>query len=97
VLRNGTPRSLLDTYSRLNYLMAHNIDTVGADLEAAPLGWHVEQGAARRGPRRRQPPPDLPAFGDDEFRLRSMAARFRDRRHTPISQITRILLTSTAL
>ena len=46
LLRNGTLRSLLDANPRLNYLMVHNIDTVGADLDAALLGWHIEQGAA---------------------------------------------------
>ena len=46
LLRNGTLRSLLAAHPRLNYLMAHNIDTVGADLDPALLGWHIEQGAA---------------------------------------------------
>jgi hypothetical protein len=46
LLRNGTLRSLLDANPRLNYLMVHNIDTVGADLEPALLGWHMQQGAA---------------------------------------------------
>ena len=30
----------------MNYLLVHNIDTVGADLDPALLGWHIEQGAA---------------------------------------------------
>jgi hypothetical protein len=46
LLRNGTLRALLETHPKLNYLMAHNIDTVGADLDAALLGWHIERGAA---------------------------------------------------
>jgi len=46
LLRNGTLRLLLESHPRLNYLLAHNIDTVGADLDAALLGWHIEQGAA---------------------------------------------------
>ena len=46
LLRNGTLRSLVDANPRLNYLMVHNIDTVGADLDPALLGWHMEQGAA---------------------------------------------------
>jgi hypothetical protein len=46
LLRNGTLRSLLDANPRLNYLMVHNIDTVGADLDPALLGWHMQQGAA---------------------------------------------------
>ena len=46
LLRNGTLRALLDANPRLNYLMVHNIDTVGADLDPALLGWHMEQGAA---------------------------------------------------
>ena len=46
LLRNGTLLRLLDEYPHLNYLMVHNIDTAGADLDASLLGYHIEQGAA---------------------------------------------------
>jgi len=46
LLRNGTLRNLLTQYPRLNYLLVHNIDTVGADPDPALLGCHIEQGAA---------------------------------------------------
>jgi len=46
MLRNGTLRALLEHDARLKYLLMHNIDTVGADLDAALLGYHIEQGAA---------------------------------------------------
>ncbi|MGA3015913.1 MAG: UTP--glucose-1-phosphate uridylyltransferase [Bryobacteraceae bacterium] len=45
LLRNGTLLRLLGEYPRLNYLMVHNIDTTGADLDAALLGYHIEKGA----------------------------------------------------
>ena len=45
LLRNGTLVRLLAEYPRLNYLMVHNIDTAGANLDAALLGYHIEQGA----------------------------------------------------
>ena len=46
LLRNGTLGSLLESHPRLNYLLVHNIDTVGASLDPALLGWHMAQGAA---------------------------------------------------
>jgi len=46
LLRNGTLARLLDEFPRLNYLLVHNIDTTGADLDAALLGYHIEEGAA---------------------------------------------------
>ncbi len=45
LFRNGTLQRLLGEYPRLNYLMVHNIDTTGADLDAALLGYHIEEGA----------------------------------------------------
>jgi hypothetical protein len=45
LFRNGTLQRLLAEHPRLNYLMVHNIDTTGADLDAALLGYHIEQGA----------------------------------------------------
>jgi hypothetical protein len=45
LLRNGTLLRLLEEYPRLNYLMVHNIDTTGAALDPALLGYHIEEGA----------------------------------------------------
>jgi hypothetical protein len=46
LLRNGTLLRLLEERPRLNYLMVHNIDTTGADVDAALLGYHIDEGAA---------------------------------------------------
>ncbi len=46
LLRNGVLRDLLTARPQLRYLMAHNIDTMGADVDPALLGLHIEQGAA---------------------------------------------------
>ena len=46
LLRNGVLERLLGERPQLNYLMVHNIDTAGADLDAALLGYHIDQGAA---------------------------------------------------
>ena len=46
LLRNGVLRDLLAARPQLRYLMVHNIDTMGADLDPALLGLHIEQGAA---------------------------------------------------
>jgi hypothetical protein len=46
LLRNGTLLRLLEERPRLNYLMVHNIDTTGADVDATLLGYHIDQGAA---------------------------------------------------
>jgi hypothetical protein len=46
LLRNGTLLRLLDMRPKLRYLMVHNIDTVGANADAAVLGYHIETGAA---------------------------------------------------
>jgi len=46
LLRNGTLARLLEERPRLQHLMVHNIDTAGANLDAALLGYHIEQGAA---------------------------------------------------
>ncbi|MBK8978912.1 MAG: UTP--glucose-1-phosphate uridylyltransferase [Planctomycetes bacterium] len=45
LLRNGVLADLFDRQPRLRYLLIHNIDTVGADLDPARLGLHVERGA----------------------------------------------------
>jgi hypothetical protein len=46
MLRNGVLRELLRQNPKLRYLMAHNIDTLGADLSPALLGYHIAEGAA---------------------------------------------------
>jgi hypothetical protein len=46
LLRNGTLLRLLEERPRLKHLMVHNIDTAGADVDAALLGYHIEEGAA---------------------------------------------------
>ncbi len=46
LLRNGTLARLMEENPRLNYLLVHNIDTVGADADPALLGHHIAGGAA---------------------------------------------------
>jgi hypothetical protein len=46
LLRNGTLLALLREQPNLKTLLLHNIDTVGADLDPALLGQHLESGAA---------------------------------------------------
>ena len=46
LLRNGVLKDLLRERPQLRYLMVHNIDTVGADLDPAILGYHIDEGAA---------------------------------------------------
>ena len=41
MLRNGVLLRLLNDHPNLKYLMLHNIDTVGANVDAALLGWHI--------------------------------------------------------
>lgn len=45
LLRNGVLAGLLAERPALKHLLLHNIDTLGADLDPALLGLHVEQGA----------------------------------------------------
>ncbi|MCB0061947.1 MAG: UTP--glucose-1-phosphate uridylyltransferase, partial [Caldilineaceae bacterium] len=49
MLRNGVLRDLLTERPQLQYLMVHNVDTLGADvgseLGATLLGYHIAQGA----------------------------------------------------
>jgi galactokinase/mevalonate kinase-like predicted kinase len=45
ILKNGVLFDLLRIRPQLTYLMVHNIDTVGADVDASLLGYHIEQGA----------------------------------------------------
>ena len=46
LLRNGVMARLLDARPNLRYLMLHNIDTVGADVDPGMLGLHIASGAA---------------------------------------------------
>lgn len=45
LLRNQTLLKLLDERPNLKYLMLHNIDTLGADVDAELLGLHIAQQA----------------------------------------------------
>ena len=45
LLRNGRLAALLAERPQLRYLMMHNIDTLGADLDPAILGWVISQQA----------------------------------------------------
>lgn len=46
LLRNGVLLRLLEDRPRLKYLLVHNIDTAGVNVDAALLGYHIEEGAA---------------------------------------------------
>ncbi len=46
MLRNGVLRTLLHDRPQLKYLMVHNIDTVGANLDPGLLGYHIQRSAA---------------------------------------------------
>jgi hypothetical protein len=46
LLRNKTLLRLLDIRPQLAYLMVHNIDTVGTDVDPSILGHHIQSGAA---------------------------------------------------
>ena len=46
MIRNGTLVRLFAERPRLKYLMVHNIDTTGVDVDAGLLGYHIEEGAA---------------------------------------------------
>jgi len=45
LLRNGVLQKLLRERPSLKYLLLHNIDTLGADIDPALLGLHISQGA----------------------------------------------------
>ncbi len=45
LLRNGILARLLAGRPQLKYLLLHNIDTLGADVDATLLGWHIRSGA----------------------------------------------------
>src|SRR5262249_52943802 len=44
LLRNGVLRALLAERPQLRYLMAHNVDRLGAAVDAALLGLHIDSG-----------------------------------------------------
>jgi hypothetical protein len=44
LLRNGVLRDLLAARPGLKYLMVHNVDTLGADLDPGMLGLHIRSG-----------------------------------------------------
>ncbi|MCS7061298.1 MAG: UTP--glucose-1-phosphate uridylyltransferase [Anaerolineae bacterium] len=44
LLRNGVLAGLLDDYPNLRYLLVHNIDTVGTDVDPALFGLHMRLG-----------------------------------------------------
>ena len=46
LLLNGTLRALLAEQPKLAYILLHNIDTLGANLDAALLGQHIASGAS---------------------------------------------------
>jgi hypothetical protein len=46
LLRNGVLHALLTERPQLRWLMMHNIDTLGADLDPALLGLHMQSNAA---------------------------------------------------
>jgi hypothetical protein len=45
MLRNGVLEQLLAERPTLKYLMLHNVDTLGADLDPALLGLHIDRGS----------------------------------------------------
>lgn len=45
LLLNGTLQNLLQSQPQLKYLLLHNIDTLGANLDATCLGHHIRTGA----------------------------------------------------
>ncbi len=45
LFRNGTLQQLLAERPQFQYLLLHNIDTVGTDVDPALLGLHIEEGS----------------------------------------------------
>jgi len=45
LLRNGVLLKVLKTHPRLKHLLVHNIDTMGANIDPAILGHHIESNA----------------------------------------------------
>jgi hypothetical protein len=46
LLRNSTLDQIIESHPNLQYLFMHNVDTLGANLDPALLGFHIDQGAA---------------------------------------------------
>jgi hypothetical protein len=46
MLRNGTMAELLQSHPQLRYLLVHNVDALGVDLDPALLGIHIDSGSA---------------------------------------------------
>ncbi len=46
MLRNGVLRTLIAANPQLKYLLVHNIDTTGVNLDPGLLGLHIDSGAA---------------------------------------------------
>ena len=45
MLRNGLLKQMLDQQSELEYLLLHNIDTLGANVDPAIFGHHIDSGS----------------------------------------------------
>jgi len=45
MIGHGVLRQLIRERPQLKYLMVHNIDTLGADVDPGILGYHIEEGA----------------------------------------------------
>jgi hypothetical protein len=45
LFRSGVLKNMLEERPNLRYLMVHNVDTVGADLDPGILGWHIARKA----------------------------------------------------
>jgi hypothetical protein len=45
LFRSGVLKRMLEARPNLRYLMVHNVDTVGADLDPGILGWHIARKA----------------------------------------------------
>ncbi|MGA2572158.1 MAG: UTP--glucose-1-phosphate uridylyltransferase [Terracidiphilus sp.] len=46
LFRSGALNAMLEAQPQLRYLMVHNVDTVGTNLDAGILGWHIARKAA---------------------------------------------------
>ena len=46
MIRNGVLRGMLESHPQLEYLLLHNVDTLGATADPALLGRHIASGAA---------------------------------------------------
>jgi galactokinase/mevalonate kinase-like predicted kinase len=44
LFRNDVLKNMLELRPSLRYLMVHNVDTVGVNLDAGILGWHIQRG-----------------------------------------------------